>query len=159
MRNDINLHGLNESDMDSPAKKTEKALRAERFSSILLRHKLPRHGAASIIADKLGVTPATVSAWIRGSMPRDPVLLFLFCDMFEVCPYYWTTGVARPTEQIDASRLIIADRDLSLAITKLNTEVNPRQRLVLLADVYNNRQRGLDRLTQLAYFFDESSEP
>jgi len=159
MQNDNNLHGLNECDMDSTKTKTEKALRAERFSNILLRHKLPRHGAASIIAERLGITPATVSAWTRGSMPRDPVLLFLFCDTFDVCPYYWTNGVARPADKIDAGRLIKADKDLALAVTQFKTEVNPRQRLVLLADIYNDRCRGLERLEQLANFFDESREP
>ena len=157
MQNDLDLHGLTDNDMESPEQK-QKAQRADRFSSFLLRHNLPKHGAASMIANKLGITPATVSAWIRGSMPRDPVVLFQFCDAFDICPYYWTTGIGRPRGGMDANRLIAADRELSDAIDKEAVILSVRQRLVLLADVYNDSQRGIERLTQLAMLLRDSNE-
>ena len=157
MQSNLDLHGLTDSDMESPEQK-QKAQRAERFCSFLLRHNLPKHGAASMIANKLGITPATVSAWIRGSMPRDPVVLFQFCDAFDICPYYWTSGVGRPRGGMDANRLIAADRELSDAIDKEAVMLSARQRLVLLADVYNDSQRGTERLAQLAMLLRDSNE-
>ena len=155
---DYDLNGLTDSAMDSP-EKVAKNERSERFKSILMRHKLPAHGAASIIASALGITPATVSAWVKGSLPRDPVILFKFCDAYDVDPYFWVMGTGRPRTGVDASRLIEADRVLASASTQLSTSLNERQKLVLLADIYNDRDRGLRRLEQLSIFLTDTAEP
>jgi len=153
----LDLKGLTEDTMEGTSDK-EKSDRAARFQGFLSRHRMPRHGAASAIADSIGLTPATVSAWIRGSLPRDPVVLFKFCDAYDVDPHYWVSGFGRPRAGLDASRLIIASGKLESSINRLGTALTERQRLVLLADVYNDTERGIDRLEQLSSLLDESKD-
>lgn len=155
---DYDLNGLTDSAMDSP-EKAAKNERSERFKSILMRHKLPHHGAASIIASALGITPATVSAWVKGSLPRDPVILFKFCDAYDVDPYFWVMGTGRPRTGVDATRLIEAHKVLTKVSEQLSASLNERQQLVLLADVYNDRDRGIRRLEQLSIFLTDTAEP
>ena len=136
----------------------DKTQRAARFASYLVRHNLPAHGAASLIAKKLSITPATVSAWIKGSLPRDPVVLFQFCDQFDVCPYHWVSGVARPRAGVDATLLIAAEAELARGVEGYGVKLNARQSLVLLAGVYNDPKKGMERLEQLAQFLEASEE-
>jgi len=137
-------------DHASAAKKEQ---RADRFAAILKRHSIPTHGAATQIAKEIGVSDATVSAWMRGSMPRDPDVFFAFCDRYDVDPHWWTNGLARPRDSLDLERFVRAFTLVEDWISKAGVTVTAEQKALLIAKTYDDPTNAADYLESMAPFF------
>ena len=131
----------------------KKEQRAERFSAILKRHSIPTHGAATQIAKEIGVSDATVSAWMRGSMPRDPDVFFAFCDRFDIDPYWWTNGQARPRDSLDSEKLVRAFLLVENWAIKNQITVTVEQKALLVAKCYDDPSGADVYLESMAPFF------
>ena len=127
--------------------------RSERFRRFLKRLNLPSHGAATQIAQKIGVTSPTVSSWIKGRCPRDPRTLFKFCDVYDVDPYYWVLGEERPIDKMNPERLLRAAERVSQVTQEKDLEYNMPQFVQMLCEVYNDPVAGDAFLERMSPFF------
>ena len=124
--------------------------RAVRFMSILKRHQIPKHGAQTIMAKEIGVSDATIAAWMRGSLPRDPVVLIGFCDAYDVDLYWWVNGVPRPTDGVAVEKLVRASQSVSKWAEINNIDLKEDQRMALIGKIYNDPVREKDILDSMA---------
>lgn len=124
--------------------------RADRFMSILKRHQIPKHGAQTIMAKEIGVSDATIAAWMRGSLPRDPVVLIAFCDAYDVDLYWWVNGVPRPTDGLAVEKLVRANQTVSKWAQLNNLDVRDDQRMALIGKVYNDPAQAAGYLDTMA---------
>lgn len=131
----------------------KKEQRADRFAAILKRHGIPTHGAATQIAKEIGVSDATVSAWMRGSMPRDPDVFFAFCDRYDVDPHWWTNGQARPRDSLDLERFVRASVLVEGWMASVGATVTTEQKALLIAKVYDDPAGADAYLESMAPFF------
>jgi transcriptional regulator with XRE-family HTH domain len=69
--------------------------RATIFNAMLESAGVSQWGRASRIVEACGVSNATASGWLNGSLPRDCVSLLKCCDVFDLDVYEWVTGVGR----------------------------------------------------------------
>lgn len=69
--------------------------RSEVFNKMLDEAGLPQWGRASRLSEACGISPATASGWLSGSLPRDCVSLLNCCDHFDLDVYHWVSGVGR----------------------------------------------------------------
>ena len=69
--------------------------RAITFNRMLERVGVAQWGRASRLVEGCGVSPATASGWLNGSLPRDSVALLQCCDHFDIDVYEWVTGTGR----------------------------------------------------------------
>lgn len=131
----------------------KRSQRSDRFKAILRRHGIAEHGAQTAIAKSVGVSDATVAAWMRGSMPRDPEVLFRFCDVYDVDPYWWTSGQSRPRDSIDAEKLVRAFKVVHDYCEANGLKVSQEQMALLCAKVYDDPAGAQAYLEQMAPFF------
>lgn len=134
--------------------------RGERFHAILKRHQIPTHGAQTIVAKAVGVSEATVAAWMRGSLPRDPEVLIRFTDVYDVDLYWWVNGVSRPRDGIDGEKLVRLAAWLRDYIDSRGLVVSHEQRGLILAKIYDDPSKADELLDQMAPLFmkrDQSS--
>lgn len=127
-----------------------RAARADRFMSILKRHQIPKHGAQTIMAKVVGVSDATIAAWMRGSLPRDPVVLLTFCDAYDVDLYWWVNGVPRPADGIAVEKLVRANQTVNHWAEINNIDLKDDQRMALIGKVYNNPSQATEYLESMA---------
>jgi|TARA_R100000081_G_C4742995_1_gene130007 transcriptional regulator with XRE-family HTH domain len=133
-----------------------KDLRAQRFLQVLERHMIPIHGAQTKLAKRLGVSEATIAAWMRGSLPRDPVNLIKFCDEYDVDLYWWVNGEARPRMSLDYEKLVRAGKTVDAYIQEHGLSINGEQRSLLMGDVYSNPKDAEQILTSASRWFKQS---
>jgi transcriptional regulator with XRE-family HTH domain len=138
------------SDETSEAKREQ---RSERFKAVLRRHGIAEHGAQTAIAKAVGVSDATVAAWMRGSMPRDPEVLFRFCDVYDVDPYWWTSGQSRPRDSIDSEKLVRSFMTVNQYKEAHNLILTAEQTALLTANVYDDPAGAQSYLEKMAPFF------
>ena len=124
--------------------------RSSRFMSILKRHQIPKHGAQTIMAKEIGVSDATIAAWMRGSLPRDPVVLIQFCDAYDVDLYWWVNGVPRPADGIAVERLVRAGQTVDGWASMNGIELRNEQRMALIGKVYNDPASSKNYLEDMA---------
>lgn len=127
--------------------------RGERFHAILKRHQIPTHGAQTIVAKAIGVSEATVAAWMRGSLPRDPEMLIRFSDEYDVDLYWWVNGTARPRDSLDGEKLVRHAAYLRDYIDKRGLMVSHEQRALMLAKIYNQPEIADEYLDEMAPLF------
>ena len=137
-------------DETSEAKREQ---RSERFKAVLRRHGIAEHGAQTAIAKAVGVSDATVAAWMRGSMPRDPDVLFRFCDVYDVDPYWWTSGQSRPRDSIDSEKLVRSFMTVNQYKEAHNLILTIEQTALLTANVYDDPAGAQSYLEKMAPFF------
>ena len=137
-------------DETSEAKREQ---RSERFKAVLRRHGIAEHGAQTAIAKAVGVSDATVAAWMRGSMPRDPDVLFRFCDVYDVDPYWWTSGQSRPRDSIDSEKLVRSFITVNEYKEAHNLILTTEQTALLTANVYDDPAGAQSYLEKMAPFF------
>lgn len=123
--------------------------RSERFMSILKRHQIPKHGAQTIMAKETGVSDATIAAWMRGSLPRDPVVLITFCDIYDVDLYWWVNGSPRPMDGISSEKLVRADQTVRKWTDMHGINIEDGRRMVLVAKVYNDPAMAQEYLASM----------
>ena len=124
--------------------------RSERFMSILKRHQIPKHGAQTIMAKEIGVSDATIAAWMRGSLPRDPVVLIQFCDAYDVDLYWWVNGVPRPSDGIAVEKLVRANQTVGKWAELNEISLKEDQRMALIGKIYNNPAQSSEYLQTMA---------
>jgi len=134
----------------------EKDLRAQRFLQVLERHMIPVHGAQTKLARRLGVSEATIAAWMRGSLPRDPVNLINFCDQYDVDLYWWVSGEARPRMSLDYEKLVSAGKTVDAYIKEHGLLINGEQRSLLMGDVYSDPKNAEQILNSASRWFKQS---
>jgi len=139
--------------IDDESSEIKREQRSERFKAVLKRHGIAEHGAQTAIAKEVGVSDATVAAWMRGSMPRDPEVLFRFCDIYDVDPYWWTSGQSRPRDSIDQEKLVRAFKVVHEYCKSNGLKVSQEQMALLCAKVYDDPAGALTYLEQMAPFF------
>jgi transcriptional regulator with XRE-family HTH domain len=131
---------------------SEKNNRSERFMAILKRHQIPKHGAQTVMAKVIGVSEATIAAWMRGSLPRDPATLISFCDHYDVDLYWWVTGNARPRAEIALDLWMDALDKVNTFFRAREIEVPERQKMAITVQVYNqpaNADEYLDTMSKV----------
>jgi transcriptional regulator with XRE-family HTH domain len=131
---------------------SEKNNRSERFMAILKRHQIPKHGAQTVMAKVIGVSEATIAAWMRGSLPRDPATLINFCDHYDVDLYWWVTGNARPRAEIALDLWMDALDKVNTFFGAREIEVPERQKMAITVQVYNhptNADEYLDTMSKV----------
>lgn len=69
--------------------------RSEVFNRMLDEAGLAQWGRASRLSEACGISPATASGWLSGSLPRDCVSLLNCCDEFDLDVYKWVSGIGR----------------------------------------------------------------
>lgn len=134
-----------------------KAERSERFHRFLKRLNLPVHGAATQISKKIGVTPATVSSWMQGSLPRNPQVMIKFCDTYDVDLYFWATGNPRPIDKVNPERLITAVEKVVSATQAKDLDLNMNQFSLLITECYNDPIAGDEYIERMAPLFAKKS--
>ena len=139
--------------MNDETSEVKRAQRSERFKAILRRHGIAEHGAQTAIAKSVGVSDATVAAWMRGSMPRDPEVLFRFCDAYDVDPYWWTSGRSRPRDSIDEEKLVRSFKTVHDYRDVNELKLSVEQIALLCANVYNDPAHAQAYLEKMAPFF------
>lgn len=122
---------------DVPVSLSEKNNRSERFMAILKRHQIPKHGAQTIMAKVVGVSEATIAAWMRGSLPRDPAILITFCDSYDVDLHWWVTGNARPRADVALDLWMDALDKVNEFFSARGVDVPERQKMAITVQVYN----------------------
>ncbi len=132
---------------------SEKDLRAERFMQILERHHIRSHGAQSVIGRKIGVSSATVAAWMKGSLPREPATLIKFCDEYDVDIYWWVHGQIRPRMSLDIERLVKAGLKVESFAKAKSLKITDEQKMLLVGDVYQSPAEADAKLASTARFF------
>jgi len=133
----------------------EKKKRAERFLQVLERHQIPLHGAQTRLAKQVGVSEATIAAWMKGSLPRDPVNLIKFCDEYDVDIYWWVNGESRPRMSLDIEKLVRAGRKVDVFAEDHELTLTNEQRTLLMGNVYKNPKEAEDTLATMARFFQQ----
>ena len=131
----------------SEAGEQKREERRERFSKILRERGIKRHGAQTLIAEQIGVSDATVAAWMRGSMPRDPEVFFKFCDNYDVDPYWWTSGKYRPRHEIDVDLIVESVEYVTQREQARGSKLTSKQRTKIAARAYkdwSNRESIVD---------------
>lgn len=139
--------------INDEASEIKREQRSERFRAVLKRHGIAEHGAQTAIAKEVGVSDATVAAWMRGSMPRDPEVLFRFCDCYDVDPYWWTSGQSRPRDSIDTEKLVRSCKTVYEYCEANGLKVSQEQMALLCAKVYDDPAGAQAYLEQMAPFF------
>jgi len=139
--------------INDEASEVKREQRSERFRAVLKRHGIAEHGAQTAIAKEVGVSDATVAAWMRGSMPRDPEVLFRFCDCYDVDPYWWTSGQSRPRDSIDQEKLVRSAHTVCAFVEAHNLDVSIEQSALLTAKVYDDPANAQSYLESMAPFF------
>ena len=138
------------SNADSEGKRTQ---RSARFRAVLKRHGIAEHGAQTAIAKEGGVADATVAAWMRGSMPRDPEVLHRFCDVYDVDPYWWVSGQPRPRDSIDSEKLVRSFKTVCEYRDANHLNLSVEQTALLCAKVYDEPANAQSYLESMAPFF------
>lgn len=141
--------------LDDESSEIKREQRSERFRAVLKRHGIAEHGAQTAIAKVVGVSDATVAAWMRGSMPRDPEVLFRFCDCYDVDPYWWTNGQARPRDGMDSEKLVRSAHTVHAFVSAHNLDVSIEQSALLIAKVYDDPANAQSYLESMAPFFSK----
>lgn len=139
--------------IDDETSQIKREQRSERFKAVLRRHGIAEHGAQTAIAKAVGVSDATVAAWMRGSMPRDPEVLFRFCDVYDVDPYWWTSGQSRPRDSIDSEKLVRSFITVNEYKEAHNLSLTAEQTALLTANVYDDPAGAQSYLEKMAPFF------
>lgn len=139
--------------MSDDASEVKREQRSERFKAVLKRHGIAEHGAQTAIAKQVGVSDATVAAWMRGSMPRDPEVLFRFCDTYDVDPYWWTNGQSRPRDSIDSEKLVRSFSRVREWKSANQLTLSNEQEALCAAKVYDDPAGADAYLEQMAPFF------
>jgi len=139
--------------INDEASEIKREQRSERFRAVLKRHGIAEHGAQTAIAKEVGVSDATVAAWMRGSLPRDPEVLFRFCDCYDVDPYWWVGGQSRPRDSIDTEKLVRACKVVHEYCEANGLKVSQEQTALLFAKVYDDPANAQAYLEQMAPFF------
>lgn len=143
--------------MNDEASEIKREQRSERFRAVLKRHGIAEHGAQTAIAKEVGVSDATVAAWMRGSMPRDPEVLFRFCDCYDVDPYWWTSGQSRPRNGIDTEKLVRTTHTVDAFVTAHDLNLSLEQTALLIAKCYDDLANAQSYLESMAPFFSKQS--
>ena len=133
----------------------EKKKRSQRFLQVLERHQIPLHGAQTRLAKTVGVSEATIAAWMKGSLPRDPVNLIRFCDEYDVDIYWWVNGEIRPRMSLDVEKLVRAGRKVDLFAEEHDLTLTNEQRTLLMGNVYKNPKEAEETLATMARFFQQ----
>tara|TARA_B100001093_G_scaffold226772_1_gene217319 strand:- start:2861 stop:3325 length:465 start_codon:yes stop_codon:yes gene_type:complete len=139
-----------------PSSTEQKALRAQRFMQVLERHMIPIHGAQTKLAKRLGVSEATIAAWMKGSLPRDPENLINFCDEYDVDIYWWVNGEARPRMSLDYEKLVSAGEIVDTYVTDNHLLINGEQRTLLMGDIYSNPKDAEQILNTASRWFSKA---
>jgi len=139
--------------MKDEASEIKREQRSERFRAVLKRHGIAEHGAQTAIAKEVGVSDATVAAWMRGSMPRDPEVLFRFCDIYDVDPYWWVSGQSRPRDSIDSEKLVRSFKTVHEYRDANGLKLSVEQTALLCAGVYDDPANAQGYLERMAPFF------
>ena len=141
--------------INDDASEVKREQRSERFKAVLKRHGIAEHGAQTAIAKEVGVSDATVAAWMRGSMPRDPEVLFRFCDCYDVDPYWWTNGQSRPRDSIDTEKLVRSTHTVDAFIIAHDLVVSLEQNALLIAKCYDDPAGAQSYLESMAPYFQK----
>mgnify|MGYP001435608145 CR=1 FL=1 len=139
--------------MNDDASEIKREQKSQRFRAVLKRHGIAEHGAQTAIAREVGVSDATVAAWMRGSMPRDPEVLFRFCDIYDVDPYWWTTGQSRPRDSIDTEKLVRAFKSFYDWREANGLKLTVEQGALVVAKIYDDPAAARKYLEEMAPFF------
>ena len=72
-----------------------KAERSVLFNTILETSGVASWGRATTLSNDLGVSQATASGWLSGSLPRDCASFLQCADKYDIDPYEWVSGTPR----------------------------------------------------------------
>jgi len=76
-------------------KELSKPERSVLFNNMLEKAGVASWGRATSLSTELGVSQATASGWLSGSLPRDCSSFLQCADVYGLDPYEWVSGVPR----------------------------------------------------------------
>ena len=114
--------------------------RSVAFNAMLQSAGVPAWGRASRIVEACGVSNATASGWLNGSLPRDCVSLLKCCDVFDIDVYEWVTGVGR-SRGINTTKLKRNIEKVKAHETETNT-LSPDRFCTLVIMLYENEEKA-----------------
>tara|TARA_R100001443_G_scaffold34135_1_gene47947 strand:+ start:1434 stop:1862 length:429 start_codon:yes stop_codon:yes gene_type:complete len=131
--------------------KQDRALLVER---VLNAAKVTMKGRVSEVAKTCNVSHPTASGWIKGSLPRDPSVMPVFCDTYGMDIFEWIDGTPRgETLQIDKLTRNIAAVAGFYAQSDRDIDPDAFAKLVMMAYSEEDKtQFMLDNLNELAIF-------
>lgn len=95
--------------------------RAKWLSKTLDARGIPEYGRASRISKDIGCANAVATGWIRGTLPRDVVLGFKFCDFYNIDFREWTFGIPSVVVSEEWLRAIAMAREFEEAYDRTLT--------------------------------------
>lgn len=118
--------------------KLGKERRAVIVNAALDKAGVPNWGRAGIIKSAIGVSPATASGWLTGSLPKDPHALLKFSDKYDLDVHEWVFGEKSATTQGGLSEekiksFAVKIKDFELASEKSLTSEQFAKLFLLLA--------------------------
>tara|TARA_E500000331_G_scaffold355884_1_gene412529 strand:- start:793 stop:1221 length:429 start_codon:yes stop_codon:yes gene_type:complete len=131
--------------------KKDRALLVER---VLNAAKVTMKGRVSEVAKTCNVSHPTASGWIKGSLPRDPSVMPVFCDTYGMDIYEWITGTARgKTLQVEKLTRNVAAVAGFFAESNKAIDADAFAKLVMMAYAEEDKtQFLLDNLNSLNIF-------
>ena len=137
--------------MNTRFSKKDRALLVER---VLNKAKVTMKGRVSEVAKTCNVSHPTASGWIKGSLPRDPSVMPVFCDTYGMDIFEWIDGVPRgKTLQTDKLTRNIAAVAAFFAESSRPIDADAFAKLVMMAYAEEDKtQFLLDNLHTLGIF-------
>ena len=102
------------------------------------RNNVIFHNKAAI-AKEMGCSPTTIFRWLSGSLPKDPALMFEFCERYGVDMVYWTSGkrsAAIEAEALDVDRLTEAITTVDSFAVHTGESLSDAQKAKLISLMY-----------------------
>jgi len=127
----------------------KKAKREMIFKDALDAAGVPNWGRAASIVKRVGCTPASAQAWVRGSLPSEPERLIQMCDEYDIDLYLWVDFKSRKkTESIgELLEAVIYVKDFE---AKSNLTLDPEQFAHLCgAYIDPSRRASMDDLVSI----------
>lgn len=110
----------------------------ERLEEELNRNNVKFHNKAAI-AKELGCSPTTIFRWLSGSLPKDPALMYQFCEIYGIDMIYWTSGKRSDgTGDLDIESLIEAIRTVEAFTAATGETVTEKQKAKLISLMYTD---------------------
>jgi len=107
-----------------------------RLEEELNRNNVSFHNKAAI-AKEMGCSPTTIFRWLSGSLPKDPALMFEFCERYGVDMVYWTSGKrSQPTNDIDLDLLTEALTTVRAFLVRTGETASIEKEAELIALLY-----------------------
>tara|TARA_R110002153_G_scaffold265049_6_gene427311 strand:- start:2792 stop:3253 length:462 start_codon:yes stop_codon:yes gene_type:complete len=148
-RNDPNLN------TSGNTRNITKEHRASIFNALLEKSGVPSWGRATRISDDLGISQATASGWLNGSLPRDCGALLNCADKYDIDVHEWVSGTARG-KGLNLEKLERNVQRLHEHILAHSMQLNAAQSAKLIVMLYEDEEKADYLLKNIGIFLQQN---